>query len=134
MEIFEPYSQTIAALGVLALLIFCQLIVADLLGIKYKHIPGSPVVADHSDLLFRATRTVANTNESLGIFIITLAFSVMSSGSPTLVAYAVWAYTASRFLYAVCYYANLQILRSIVFGASLISIAVLFGAGAATWL
>lgn len=133
MEIFEAYSTTVIALGALVILLFGQLLAADVVGIKRKHVPGSSVPVDHDDLLFRVTRTVANSNESLGLFVITLIFSVMSLASPTLVAHAVWAYTLSRLLYAVCYYLNLKILRSVIFGVSLISIAVLFGAGAANW-
>jgi uncharacterized MAPEG superfamily protein len=134
MDIFETYNQTVAALGFLASLLFVQLLAADLLGIKYKHVPGSQVNADHSDLLFRSTRTMANTNESLGLFVVTLLFGIMSSASPSVVAYASWGYVVSRFLYALCYYANLQVARSVVFGLSLLSIAVLFGAGLVRWI
>ena len=133
MEIIDAYKLTVAAIGGMTLLMFVQLLVADFVGIKQKHVPGSAITADHNNLLFRASRTVANTNESVSIFILALAFSVLSSASPETTAYAAWAYVLTRALYALCYYSNLQILRSTCFGLSLIAIVTLFGFGVAAW-
>ena len=128
-EIIGQYSLTVAALGALAVLLIVQLIVADAIGIRNKHVPGAAVPSDHNNLLFRATRTVANTNESFSIFVVALLFALLSLASPTAVGYATWAYVLTRALYAVCYYANLQILRSIVFAFSLLSIVSLIVVG-----
>ena len=113
--ILEMYGATIYAVGAAATLALIQLLVADVVGITRKHVPGTTVHGDHSDLLFRVTRTVANTNESIGIFVCATLFCILSLASPTYTAYAAWIYVAARTLYACCYYANLQTLRSICF-------------------
>ncbi len=116
------YESTILSLGVLATLLLVQLLIADVLGIVRGHTPGTPVAASHDDLLFRATRTVANTNESIAIFIVLVLFNILSGGDPSWTAYLAWTYVGARGLYAICYYSNLQIPRSVVFGASLIAL------------
>ncbi|MFT4520317.1 MAG: hypothetical protein ACI9JM_002719 [Halioglobus sp.] len=88
MEIAQMYQSTILALGAMALLMLVQLLFADLVGIKSKHIPGGLVPADHESLLFRSPRTVANTNESVIIFVLAVLFCVLSSASPSLTSYA----------------------------------------------
>lgn len=128
----ETYSTAVAALGFVAALMVLQLLVADVLGILRKHVPGAPVTADHSDALFRATRAVANTNESIAIFICAFLFCVFSSASPVYTAVAAWAYGVSRALYLLCYYVNLQIARSICFGFSLLALVVLLLVGVFT--
>ena len=65
MDILQTYQYTIYAMGAMSLLLLLQLLVADVVGIRSKHTPGAAVAADHDDLLFRASRTVANTNESI---------------------------------------------------------------------
>ena len=70
MELAQTYSITIIALGAMAVLMFCQLLIADVIGIRSKHVPGSQVAADHNNIHFRASRTVANTNESIAIFVL----------------------------------------------------------------
>ncbi len=130
--LIATYSSSITALGAVAALMLLQVLVVDLLGIMNKHVPGSPVAADHSNALFRATRTVGNTNESVAIFICALLFCLLSSASPTYTAYAAWGYLLSRLAYAVCYYANLQILRSVTFGVSLLALGALIFIGAFT--
>ena len=98
MNAIQPYNFTIAAIGGLAFLMFCQLIIADLIGIKSKHTPGGTIPTDHNNLLFRARRTMANTNESVGIFILAVIFCILSGSSPDATAYAAWAYVLSRIL------------------------------------
>ena len=60
-ELLSTYQLTSYSWGALTLLLIVQILIADLIGIKSRHTPGSPVEADHQNLLFRATRTVANT-------------------------------------------------------------------------
>jgi len=129
MNIAETYGLTIFAIGALALLLLCQLLVADVVGIRSKHTPGSAIGGGHSDLLFRVTRTVANTNESIAIFLLATIFCILSDASPAYTAYAAWSFVLSRALYALCYYSNLQLLRSVVFGLSLLSLAGLLVIG-----
>ena len=123
--IFNIYGTSIYAVGAVAALALIQLLVADVIGITRKHVPGTSVQGDHSSLLFRVTRTVANTNESIAIFVCALLFCILSSASPTYTAYAAWTYVCARTLYAFCYYANLQTARSICFGVVALSLFAL---------
>ncbi|NND69709.1 MAG: MAPEG family protein [Halioglobus sp.] len=116
----QSYEMTVYAIGVLALLLLSQLLVADVVGILSRHTPGSTIGGGHSDVLFRVSRTVANTNESIAIFVLAVLFCILSGASPTYTAYGAWGFVLSRALYAVFYYSNLQILRSTVFGISLL--------------
>ena len=119
VDIMQTYEMTIYAIGVLALLLLSQLLVADVVGILSKHTPGSAIGGGHSDLLFRVSRTAANTNESIAIFILATLFCILSGASPTYTAYGAWGFVLSRALYAVFYYSNLQTLRSATFAISL---------------
>ncbi|NKB99902.1 MAG: hypothetical protein GKR90_15580 [Pseudomonadales bacterium] len=47
-------------------------------------------------------------------------------------AFCAWTYVTARSVYAICYYANLQVLRSICFGVSALSLAALLVVGGAT--
>lgn len=133
MDTFFPtYSSAIASLGGLAALMFVQLLVADVLGIRNKHVPGTPVEPDHSNLLFRASRAVANTNESVAIFVCALLYCTLGYAHPIYTAYLAWAFVLARALYAVCYYANLQTPRSICFGLSLLILLAMLVVGAVT--
>lgn len=127
-----PYAASVAAVGYVAALMLAQLLVADVLGIAGRHVPGTPVRADHADPLFRATRAVANTNESIGVFVCALLFCLWSGAAPDLTAYAAWTYAGARTVYAGFYYANLQTLRSITFGISLLALLALVLVGALT--
>lgn len=111
---------------------FVQLLVADVLGIRNKHVPGTPVEPDHSNLLFRASRAVANTNESVAIFVCALLYCTLGYAHPIYTAYLAWAFVLARALYAVCYYANLQTPRSICFGLSLLILLAMLVVGAVT--
>ena len=130
MILLDTHPELVAAIGTMGVLFIVQLLAADFIGIKAKHLPGSPVDADHRNLLFRASRVVANTNESLGLFLLACLFCVFSGASPTLSGYAAWGYVLTRALYAICYYANWKLARSTVFGFSLLALIVLLGAGA----
>jgi uncharacterized MAPEG superfamily protein len=133
MDLAQAYSITIPALGSLAVLMFCQLLVADVIGLRSKHVPGSQVPSDHDILLFRASRVVANTNESIAIFILAVLFCMLSGASATATGYSAWAFVTARFLYAVCYYSNWQLPRSVMFGISLVAIIVLLITGISVW-
>ena len=70
------YLPAIASFGVLGGMLLVQLVVADILGIVGKHQPGTPIPADHANLLFRAHRAHANTNESVAAFIALTLFAL----------------------------------------------------------
>lgn len=134
MDIAQTYSTTIAALGSMAVLMFCQLLIADVIGIRSRHVPGSQVPADHDNALFRASRTVANTNESIAVFILAAVFCMLSGASGSATGYAAWTFVVARFFYALCYYSNWQVPRSVMFGVSLMAIVALIILGFSTWL
>ncbi len=119
----------ITAIGCLVLLMIVQILVADVAGIRAKHIPGSAVPVDHDSFLFRATRTVANTNESIAVFVLGMVYCVLSESSPVYVGYATWGFVISRTVYAACYYANFKIARSVSFAFSLAFIVALLSIG-----
>lgn len=129
MDIVQGYEATILAVGTLACIMFGQLIVVDLVGIRKKHLPGAPVTADHSSFLFRASRAVANINESVGVFILTILFCLFAGGSAQYTAYAAWGFVVARFFYMLCYYFNLQVLRSVCFSLSLLNLLALLVIG-----
>ena len=124
-----PYGTTLAALGTMAALMLVQLLVADVMGIRHRHVPGTPVAADHANILFRVTRTVSNTNESIAIFICALLFCIFGAASPTYTGYAAWLFVLARVVYTVCYYTNQQILRSTSFALSLLALLALIVLG-----
>ena len=135
MDLAQTYSTTIAALGALAVFMLCQLLIADFVGIRAKHVPGSQVPSDHGNPLFRATRAVANTNESIAIFLLAVFFCLLSGASANATGYSAWTFVIARLLYAVCYYLNWQLPRSIMFGISLLALAALLinGFSASLW-
>ncbi len=132
MDITQTYELTIYALGAMALLMLLQVLIADVVGIKSKHMPGASVATNHDDVLFRATRAVGNTNESIAIFVLAALFCIFSGAAPDYTGYAAWGFVAARALYALCYYGNVQMLRSVAFGISLVFLAGLLGVGVFT--
>lgn len=129
-HILSTYSLAINALGAVSVLTLVQLIVADIVGIGRKHVPGTTIAGDHADLLFRVSRTVANTNESIAIFLCALLFCILRSAPAEWTGYAAWGYVIARVAYAACYYADYKTPRSICFAASLLSILALVLVGA----
>ena len=129
---FHTYSSAIASLGGLAALMLVQLLISDVFGIVNKHVPGTPVEADHGNALFRVSRAVANTNESVAIFICALLYCTLGYAHPLYTAYLAWAFVLARALYALCYYTNLQTLRSLCFGVSLLILLAMLIVGATT--
>ena len=125
MDIIQAYQITVAAIGGLAILMFCQLIIADLVGIRSKHTPGGTIPTDHNNLHFRVSRTMANTNESVGLFILAVIFCILSGSSPMATAYAAWGFVLARILFAMFYYINLKLWRSVSFGLSLLALLAL---------
>ncbi len=119
------YESTVLAMGAMAGLMLIQLLVADATGIRLKHTPGSAVASDHDSFLFRSSRTVANTNESIAIFVLASLFCILSNANPVHTAYASWGFVAARAVYVVCYYGDFRLLRSVTFGISLLFLIAL---------
>lgn len=127
--IFGNYLLTLNAWAALAILLLLQVLVVDISALRAKHIPGTPVEANHDNFLFRATRTVANTNETIALYIVTVLFCLFSGANPDHTGYLSWAYVAARAAYAGCYYFDLRLWRSVCFGASLLSLVALLVVG-----
>ena len=68
-------------------------------------------------------------NESISILLLAVLYCVFSGVSPSSIAIAVWCFVGARFLYALCYYCNWQLYRSVSFGLSLCAIAALLVLG-----
>ena len=120
------YTALAGPIVVIATLMLIQLLTADVIGIRAKHTPGTPVTSSHDDILFRATRALANTNESIAILLLLLVAGILSGADAGLMTSAAWAYVAGRALHMAFYYANLQILRSVAFVLVLLSLIALW--------
>ncbi len=127
--LIESYWPTILTLGALGGLLLLQLLVADVAGILQRHTPGTQVAADHGNFLFRAVRAHANTNESVSIFVLLVAFALFVSGSPAAVNGSAVGYLIGRIGHMCCYYANVKLLRSVFFAVSLFGLFGLLAAG-----
>ncbi|PIB16785.1 MAPEG family protein [Vibrio rotiferianus] len=133
MELDTAYSPTIVAIGLTGFVFLVQLLVLDVLGLAQRHTPGHPIEADHESFLFRASRSLHNSNESVGIYILFVMFALLSSASADMLNIAVWVYLTGRVLHMLFYYINLKILRSIAFVISLIGLGAIFILGAINW-
>jgi uncharacterized MAPEG superfamily protein len=123
-----PYAMTVFAMAAVAALFLLQILVVDAAGIKGRHVPGMPIPADHSSFLFRASRAHANTNESLGAFILLVIVAILLSASPSWTNGAAWLYVAGRAGHMVCYYADWRFARSSAFVVALLALFILLGA------
>ena len=122
----EPYTSTVFAMLATAALFLVQLLVLDVTGIKTRHVPGTPIPADHTSFLFRAMRAHANTNESVAVFILLTVVAIFTSASPIWANACAWLYVAARLGHMLCYYADLRIARSVAFAVGLIALSLLF--------
>ncbi|HUP91217.1 MAG TPA: MAPEG family protein [Solimonas sp.] len=109
---FSQYVASLAGMLCLAGLMFVQFLVADISGIRAKHVPGMPVTGGHADFLFRATRALANTNENIGLFLLIVLCGILLGANPAWMATGVWLFVVARAVHMGCYYADLRTLRS----------------------
>lgn len=126
-EVLADYSLTVHAVGALALVMLIQVLVIDVLGIRAGHAPGHPVPPDPSNAHFRAVRALANTNESVAVFLAAVLFSVWIGAMPGLVNGCAVAWVAARIAHMLCYYAAVPLLRSVSFGIGLVALVILVG-------
>ena len=116
LELMLPYQGLLSASAVLAALMLAQLLIADVAGMRAKHVPGMPVTGGHGDFHFRATRAHANTNENLPVQVLLIVVAVLLAANPRWAAAAAWAFTAARAGHMAFYYFDLRLARSIAFG------------------
>ena len=116
MEAFlVPYGSTFAAYVGLGTLYLVQAVVSDVVAIRAKHVPGMPIATGHDDLLFRASRALANTNENLGVFLLLSLAAVMLGANPRWTNGLAWTFVLARLGHMLTYYADLRLLRSTMF-------------------
>lgn len=116
-----PYHTAVLGLLVLAGLIVIQLLVADLAGMRARHVPGMPVTDGHGSFFFRATRAHANTNENLGLFLLLVLICIFAAASPKWTGIWVGLFTAARAAHMIFYYADLRLPRSAAFGIGVLA-------------
>ncbi len=121
-DLLLPYHSVISAIGATGVLLLVQILVADFAGIRARHVPGTPVTADHSVFLFRAVRAHANTNESIAAFVLLALFGMLGGAKPQWLGALSWIFVGGRIGHMLCYYADLRLLRSIAFGIGLLAL------------
>ena len=119
LEATLAYHSTLVACVVLAGLIMVQVLVADLAGMKAKHVPGMPVADGHASFHFRAVRAIGNTNETLGLFLLLAALAIVLGANPKWTNALTWMYVAGRAGHMTFYYAKAGLARSVAFGVGL---------------
>lgn len=122
MEEIAAYHQTGLAMGIAGGLLFLQLLVTDLAGWRAGHTPGAPVPANHDHFIFRATRSTANMNESVAIFILFTLIGILSKSDPLWLGRMATLYVTMRGAYMLCYWFNIKLARSVFFGISLLAL------------
>ena len=127
------FTPVIWAMGAIGLLLLIQLLVVDIAGIRSRHVPGTPVTAEHGVFMFRATRAHANTNESVAAFVLLSLFGIFSSASASWLNVLVWVFVLGRVAHMICYYADQRMLRSVAFAVSLAALFCIFIVGALPW-
>ena len=125
----QNYALAIVSLGAMATLLLVQTLVADAVAIRARHVPGTPPEPNPWNALFRVSRTVANANETIAVYICALLFCLLTAASPWYTALWAWAYVGTRFVYAICYYANWATARSICFALSVVTLIGLISLG-----
>jgi uncharacterized MAPEG superfamily protein len=133
-NIVPMYLSTLTASVVLACLLLLQFLVVDVSQIRAKQVPGMPVSGGHDNFLFRATRAHANTNESLGLYLLLIFCAVLLSADAHWTATAAWTFTAARGAHMVCYYFDWRNARSLAFGVGLLALIGLLVVSAMTLL
>lgn len=125
MENFAQYALTIKTIAAVGGLLLIQFIVAAVAGRKVKHQPGSTVTADHNSFLFRATRVLGNMNESVMVFMAFAIAGILSGADPVLLGRSAAVYVFARSCFALSYWFNTKIARSISFAISVIALLVM---------
>ncbi len=125
MEWLASYHWTLAATALTGLMIFVQALVVDVAGMKAGHRAGHPVAPDRGSFHFRATRALANTNETVAIFLCLVVAGVLLGAEADPLNWGAVLYFAGRLAHMTLYYANLAPARSVAFGISLAGAALM---------
>lgn len=125
---FGDYQYTLVALGLVGVLMIVQALVADLVGMRAGHKPGHPVKSDHGDFHFRATRALANTNETVAIFLSLALAGMLLGANPGWLNAGANIYLLGRAGHMAMYYANQQMPRSAAFTVGVVGQVVMAGA------
>lgn len=120
-SIAVTYLCALTAAVTLAFLILIQFVVVDVVSIRSKQVPGTPVTGGHESFHFRAVRAHANTYENLGLFLLVFFCALLLGADPRWTAIAAWAFTAARAAHMTCYYADWRMARSAAFGLGLVA-------------
>jgi uncharacterized MAPEG superfamily protein len=129
-----PYRATVAAMGTMGGLLLLQMIVADVAGMRAGHVPGAAVSGGHDDFFFRAFRAHANTNETLGAFILLALFGILRTASPWGLNVCATVYVAARMAHMLCYYADIKLMRSASFVVAFLALVGMLVVGVAATL
>ncbi|WP_370306316.1 MAPEG family protein [Sinimarinibacterium flocculans] len=129
-EFLLPYGAVVAAFGATGVLILVQMLVADVAGIRARHVPGAPVPTDHGLFLFRAVRAHANTNESVAAFVLLSLFGIFNGADAQWLGILAWTYVGGRVAHMLCYYADQRLLRSLAFAIALLALLAMAAVGA----
>lgn len=127
-EIVVHYNTLLISSAGLVGLMLVQLLTADVAGLVSKHIPGTAVPQNHASFLFRANRALANTNESIALYVLLLVLLIFTESDPILSGYAAMTFLGGRVLHSICYWFDLRIARSITFVVILGGLLWMFGA------
>jgi len=133
MTYLVSYETTVLVIGLIGLMLLLQLLVADVAAIKSGKTPGFSTEPDHGSILFRAERAFMNTNETVTIFLLFAAFSIVSSANPSWLNTLSVTYGLSRLLHMLFYYFDVKLARSAVFAVSLLALAGMFIVGLVQW-
>ena len=123
-ELNSDYLASLWAMLITGLLVWGQLLIADLSALKTPHIPGAPIEPNPKNFAFRAARAHANTNESIACFILFVVIGILAHANSLWLNCFAWLYVACRIAHMSCYYLQKSALRSLSFG---ISLAALLG-------
>lgn len=121
-------SSAIWAMLIAGLLPFGWAIVAKILGgFKAKdNLNPRAFLANLEGLPARANAVQANSFESLPLFLAGVLLAVYCFVPQVIINGYAWAYVGLRILFGLAYLANLAILRSIIWGLSMVCVLMLF--------
>lgn len=128
-DALQPYSLAILAAGLMAVLLFAQILIADIAAIWAKTQPGKPLDYNPASFHFRASRSFHNTNESIAVFILLLGVCIALAAQPALVNLMAWAYVAGRIGHMLTYYLGWNLARTLSFVVASLGLLGLIAAG-----
>jgi uncharacterized MAPEG superfamily protein len=129
-EIATAYGPALLAFGVFGAAFLLQVLVADLAGISTGHVPGTSLKEEsHDQFVFRATRALANTNETVAAFVVLALLGMLAGASPAWVNGLTWTYVLARVGHMAAYYADLRPVRSVFFGIAVMALIGLLVVG-----